>query len=169
MPFLKRPAPTCAPGAGLYRNDHCQIAYVTNDIERALALFRDTYGVREYKRLEGDMPAGGHIRVEFAWAGGALIEITEATGPGSELFRIGLPDGEFAVRFHHLGYFVHDEKAWAALEAEIESKALTVRSKGLVPGFTRTCIVEAPGLGHFIEYILPEAGGVAFFESVPAN
>lgn len=167
--FLKRPHPVLAPGAGLFRNDLCQIAYVTNDIERALKVFADRYGISQFKRLEGDMPAGGHIRVEFAWASGVILEVTQADGPGSELFRIGLPEEGFAIRHHHLGYFIHDAAAWEALETEIERDGIKVMSKGHVPGFTRTCIVEAPDLGHYIEYILPEPGGVAFFESVPGN
>lgn len=159
-----------APGAGLYRNDHFQIAYVTNDIERAMAVFTERYGVKDFRRMEGQLPAGGHIRVEFAWAGGALLEVTQADGAGSELFRVGLPDDDaFAIRFHHLGYFVHDEAGWQALEAEIEKGGVKVLSKGHTPGFLRTLIVEAPELGHYIEYILPEAGGKAFFEGVPQS
>jgi hypothetical protein len=167
--LLNRPTPLFAPGAGLYRNDHFQIAYVTNDIERALGVFRDRYGVKDFRRMEGPLPAGGHIRVEFAWAGGALLEITQADGPGSELFRAGLPEGEFAIRYHHLGYFIHDEAGWQALEKELDAGGVKVISKGHTPGFLRTCIVEAPELGHYIEYILPEAAGIAYFEGVPNN
>lgn len=167
--IVRRPPPSFAPGAGLFRNDHCQVAYVTNDIERALEVFAQRYGVTAFRRLEGPLPAGGQIRVEFAWAGGALLEVTQADGPGSELFRAGLPAEGFAIRFHHLGYFIHDEAGWAALEAEIERDGVRVLSKGHAPGFTRTCIVEAPELGHYIEYILPEAGGIAFFEGIPNN
>jgi hypothetical protein len=37
------------------------------------------------------------------------------------------------------------------------------------PGFLQARIVEAPDLGHYIEYIFPEAGGVAFFQGAPSN
>jgi hypothetical protein len=168
--ILNMPPAQLAPGAGLFRNDHFQIAYVTNDIERAMKVFADRYGVTAFRTMEGPLPAGGHIRVEFAWAGGALLEVTQADGPGSELFREGLPtDGTFAIRYHHLGYLVPDEAGWQALEAELEKGGVKVISKGHQPGFLRTCIVEAPELGHYIEYILPEAGGQAFFEGVPQN
>jgi hypothetical protein len=36
-------------------------------------------------------------------------------------------------------------------------------------GFMRYCYVEVPELGHYLEYILPEAAGIEFFESVPSN
>lgn len=166
---LGRPEIKFGPGAGLYRNDLFQIAYVTNDIERALAVFADRYGVKEWRRMEGDLKEGGHIRVEFGWAGGALFEVTQADGAGSELYRQGLPADEFAIRFHHLGYFVPTEEAWRALLAEIERGKVKVFNETNVPGFLQARIVEAPDLGHYLEYIFPEAGGVAFFQGAPSN
>jgi hypothetical protein len=38
-----------------------------------------------------------------------------------------------------------------------------------VPGFVQARIIQAPDLGHYIEYIFPEAGGVAFFQGAPSN
>lgn len=166
---LARPASRLAPGAGLYRNDLFQIAYVTNDIERALAVFADRYGVKAWRRMEGELKEGGHIRVEFGWAGGALFEVTQADGPGSELYRQGLPADGFAIRFHHLGYFIPTEAAWRALLAEIDEGKVKVFNETNVPGFLQARIVEAPDLGHYIEYIFPEAGGVAFFQGAPSN
>ena len=87
---IGRPAAKFGPGAGLYRNDLFQIAYVTNDIERALKVFADRYGVK-------------------------------------------------------------------------------VLNETNVPGFLQARIVEAPDLGHWIEYIFPVAGGVAYFQGVPSN
>jgi hypothetical protein len=165
---LTRPAARFAPGMGLYRNDLFQIAYVTNDIEWALKVFADRYGVKEWRRLEGDLAAGGRIRVEFGWAGGALFEVTQATGPGSELYQQGLP-AEAAIRFHHLGYVIPDQAAWDAFLKEIEEGAVKVFTTTNVPGFLQARIVEAPDLGHYIEYIFPEAGGVQFFETAPSN
>jgi hypothetical protein len=166
---LGRPAAKFGPGAGLFRNDLFQIAYVTNDIERALKVFADRYGVKEWRRMEGDLAEGGHIRVEFGWAGGALFEVTQADGAGSALYRQGLPADEFAIRFHHLGYFIPSEAAWQALLKEIDEGGAKVFTKTNVPGFLQARIIEAPDLGHYIEYIFPEAGGVAFFQGTPSN
>jgi extradiol dioxygenase family protein len=164
-----RPPARMAPGAGLYRNDLFQIAYVTNDIERAMKVFGERYGVKEWRRIEGPLAAGGRIRVEFGWAGGAVFEVTQADGPGSELYRQPLPANEFAIRFHHLGFFVPNEAAWQALLKEIETTGVKVFNETNVPGFLQARIVEAPELGHYIEYIYPDAGGVAFFQGVPSN
>jgi extradiol dioxygenase family protein len=166
---LDRPAVKFGPGAGLYRNDLFQIAYVTNDIERAMQVFAERYGVKEWRRMEGALKEGGHIRVEFGWAGGSLFEVTQADGAGSELYRQGLPADEFAVRFHHLGFFIPTEAAWNALLKEIADGGVKVLNETNVPGFLQARIVEAPDLGHWIEYIYPEAGGVAYFQGCPSN
>jgi extradiol dioxygenase family protein len=166
---LGRPAAKFGAGEGLYRNDLFQVAYVTNDIERALQIFADRYGVKEWRRMEGDLKEGGHIRVEFGWAGGSLFEVTQADGAGSDLYRQGLPDGEFAIRFHHFGYFIPTEAAWQALLKEIDEGGVKVFNETNVPGFLQARIVEAPDLGHWIEYIYPEAGGIAFFQGAPSN
>jgi hypothetical protein len=119
--------------------------------------------------MEGELKEGGHIRVEFGWAGGMLYELTQADGPGSELYRQALPDDGFAIRFHHLGYFIPTEAAWRAVLAEIETSGVKVFTATSVPGFLQARIVEAPELGHYIEYVFPEAGGVAFFQGAPSN
>lgn len=45
---VKRPPKIVKPGDGLFRNDHCQIAYVTNDLARARAVFSERYGITDY-------------------------------------------------------------------------------------------------------------------------
>ncbi len=166
---LDRPPAKIHPGAGLYRNDLFQIAYVTNDMERALTVFETRYGVKEWRRMEGPLDGGGRIRVEFGWAGGAMFEVTQADGPGSELYRQPLPDDEFAIRFHHFGFFIPTEQAWQSLLQEIHVGGVKVFNETNVPGFLQARIVEASELGHYIEYIFPEAAGVAFFQGVPSN
>lgn len=166
---LSRPEPRYASGAGLFRNDHFQMAYATTDIERAKALFAERYGVREWRPLEGPLPAGGKIHIELGWAGGAMYELVQADGPGSEVFRAGLPAEGFALRHHHLGYYVPTAEAWAALKAEIERQGLKVLHVTDVPGFLQAIIIDTPELGHYLEYIFPEAAGVDFFEGTPSN
>ena len=164
-----RPPPSPCPGDGLLRNDFFQIAYATNDIDRACTLFGERYGIRAFRRLEGRLPAGGHIRIELALAGGAMYELISADGPGSELFTGLLPAEGFAIRHHHLGYLIHSASAWDALNREFAERGWTVRSKSDNKGFLKACIVEAPELGHYLEYIFPEPAGIEFFESVPRS
>jgi catechol 2,3-dioxygenase-like lactoylglutathione lyase family enzyme len=168
-PALGRPDARFDPGAGLFRNDHFQIAYATTDMDRAVALFGERFGVKEFSRLEGALPAGGQIRMEIGWAGGVMYELLWAEGPGSEVFRRGLPDAGFAITPHHLGYYVPTAEAWAAVQREVAEAGFPVLNTTDVPGFLKAIIVEAPSFGQLLEYIFPEPGGVQFFEAAPSN
>jgi hypothetical protein len=169
MGLMQRPDATCNPAAGLLRSDHFQMAYATNDIERARALFQDRYGIKAFRRLDGPLPAGGHIHIELAWSGSIMYELLTADGPGSELFIGRLPTDEFAIRHHHLGFLIHNEQQWNALLAEIRRGGWAMPSISHNPGFMQSCFVEVPDLGHYFEYLFPEPAGLAFFESVPGN
>ncbi|CAN7457653.1 VOC family protein [Phenylobacterium sp. LjRoot225] len=164
---LSRPDATY--GSGLFRNDHFQIAYATTDLDRALALFGERFGVKEFRSMDGDLAAGGKIRMRIGWAGGVMYELLWAEGPGSEVFRHGLPAEGFAITPHHLGYYVPTAEAWDAVQEEIAAAGFKVLHSTDVPGFLKAIIVEAPGFGQLLEYILPEAGGLQFFETAPSN
>jgi len=168
-PLLRRPPVTLDTGNGLFRNDHFQVAYATNDIDRACAVFKERYGIREYRRLEGQLPEGGKIRIELAWVGGIMYELLCSSGPGSARFTSVLPQSGFAIRHHHLGYLIHSQAAWEALEQEIERGGWKVASKSDNKGFLKAYIIEAPDMGHYLEYIYPEEAAVAFFEGVPSS
>jgi len=167
---LPRPALLPDIGRGLWLTEHFQVAYATNDIDRACALFQDRFGIGAFGRLEGQLPAGGSIRVELAWVGTVMIELLTASGAGSAIYMDRLPMGEgFAVRHHHLGYLVADHAQWDALMAKAAECGFVVPHQNDNPGFLRSCFVDATPLGHYLEYILPEPKGLEFFRSVPAS
>lgn len=168
---LNRPAaPTHSP-AGLMRKEQFQTGYVTNDLDRACELLREKYGIGEYSFIEGDMGEGGTIRVAFAWVGGNMYEIIDARGgKEAEFYTSRLPgDGSFGLVFHHLGYMIHSDEEWAAVKAEITERGMTVALDLADPSFMDAVYIEAPELGHYLEYLYPHAGGLQFFGAVPAN
>ncbi len=166
---MRRPESRFDPAAGLLRTEHFQMAYATNDIERARTLFQQRYGIREFRRLEGPLRTGGHIHVELAWVGTVMYELLTAEGPGSELYVGRLPGDEFVIRHHHLGFMISNEAQWEALMTEIARNGWSMPSKSDNPGFMQSCFVDVPELGHYFEYIFPEPAGLAFFEGVPGN
>ena len=167
--LVNRPPIEVAHRDGLLRKDQFQVSYVTNDLERAKSIFAERYGIREFAKLGGPMPDGGTISVAFAWSGGTLYEIIQAEGPKTEFYNRDLPSDRFAIRFHHLGFLVHDKAAWEQLEREIREGKWTVAYKSLNSGFMDAYYVEAPEFGHYLEFIYPQKSGVEFFEAVPAN
>jgi len=167
--FVRRPRATFGPGSGLLRNDHFQVAYATNDIDRARDIFSNQFGIKEFRRLEGPLAAGGHIRVELAWVGGTMYELMTAFGPGSDIYVGRLPPDSFAIKHHHLGFLIHDEAQWDALESDAARIGRTLLAKNNNAGFLRSCFVDVPELGHYLEYLFPDPAGIAFFENVPGN
>jgi hypothetical protein len=152
---------------GLLTAEPFQMAYATNDIERACAIFAERFGIRQFRRLEGQRPAGGYMRVELAWVGPVMYELVEGHGPGTELFTDRLPSDRFVIQHHHIGHLVRDESGWAALEALASRSGHALVGVNHNPGFMRSGFVDAPELGHYLEYILPEPAAIDFFNAVP--
>ena len=166
---LRRPQALSNAASGLVRHDHFQVAWNTTDIERAKAIFAERHGVKEWRVLKGPTAQGGQVHMEIGWAGGIMYELLWGEGPGSDVFRAGLPDQGFAMRPHHLGYYVPTPEAWEAVHRDVEVAGLKVLHATNVPGFLQAIIVEEPDLGLFLEYIFPEEGGIQFFETSPSN
>ena len=156
-------------GRGLLRKEVAHTGYVTNDLDRAMTVFADRYGISDFTFIEAPMPDGGHIRVAFAWGGGQVYEIICATGPSIGFYNEMLPQGEFAIRFHHLGFIVHDEQGWRELEAELQADGWPIAYSTLTGDFIDAYYVKAPELGHYVEYVRPFQAGVDFYAAVPAN
>lgn len=165
LPYRKPPRASHA----LLGREHSHSAWVTTDLDHAVEVFSERYGVTEFRFLEGEMPSGGFISVAFAWAGGQVLEIICATGPGSEFYNELLPDGGFAIRFHHLGFIIDDEAGWKALEADLQSRGWPIAHKTLTGEFIDAYYIKAPELGHYLEYVRPFAAGQQFYAAVPEN
>jgi len=167
--ILERPDAAVAPGPGLLCKDQFQVGYVTNDLDRACRTLSERYGLKEYAFIEGPMPSGGDIRVAFAWVGGTLYEIIDASGPGTEFYNDLIPGQEFVIRFHHLGFLVHDRESWRALEREFEECGWPIAFETFNAGFMDAYYVKAPELGHYLEYMFAYEGGLQFFHSIPVS
>jgi hypothetical protein len=149
--FVKRPPATFLPGQGVFRNDHFQVAYATNDIDRACEIFSSQLGIEAFRRLEGPLPEGGYIRIELAWVGGTMYELLTARGPGADLYIGRLPPTGFAIKHHHLGFLIHDEAQWMGLDADAARLGRTVLRRNNNVGFLQSCFIDVPELGHYFE------------------
>ncbi len=166
---MLRPALSPDLTRGLLRAEHFQIAYATNDIDRAKALFSERYGITQWTRLEGQLPTGGQIRVELAWVGTLMYELMWSSGEGSAIYMDRLPaEPGLHIKHHHLGYLL-DEAGWDALMVTVELEGHAMPHVNHNPGFIKSCFVDAPELGHYLEYICPQPAGATFFESVARN
>ena len=135
-----------------------QVSYVTNDLERALAMFRDVYGVQNFMdtgRVTFTMGSGEVVdfRVALAYVGEMQFEVIEPIGGAVDCYREALPpDGSFAIRFHHLSFRARSRE-------EIEKLKQAARDSGHTLGYTGPFGDSAffyadarAHLGHFLEY-----------------
>jgi hypothetical protein len=139
-----------------------QSAYVTNDLEQALAVFKDIYGVPEFLVLDADYPVkyrGGvgqmKLRLALANLNGVQIEVIEGGEGCIDLYREGLPDSGFAVVHHHLAVAVEgDFERWKQWRAEVGAGDRAVVLEGdLGQGAQFLYLDDKRRLGHYTEYL----------------
>lgn len=168
MPTTVTRPPAAAAPAGSLGFELFQTAYVVRDLDAAIDLFKANYGMGEFTRLPiPAMDGGASIRVALAWNAGHQIELIEAKGPGLELYTDWMIDGR-DIRHHHFGYFIHSDEEWAALEAKLkaEGKPHVFAGDG---GICQFIYVDAPELGHYLEYVYLNAEGKTLFANVAVN
>ena len=145
---------------------HYQNAYVTRDVDKAVASFREHADTRLIIQTEVDVPLWtpqgegiGTQKLAFVWVGDLNYELIQ---PGPirgdidtvSIYRDALPDGD-ELKFHHVCHIVDD---WAALEAHIAANPFPVVLKGGTPGKLQFCYVDTrPWLGHYTEYMWVDA------------
>lgn len=140
---------------------HCQNAYVTNDLDRALAVWRDEFGVSEFHVFENDAPGlvstpDYRMKIALANVGGVEIEVIEPLPGQAPLHAEILPDdGSFAMRFHHaalriLGDLADFEKHMASLDPAAHP-VVWHGELGEVMRFAYTD--ERATLGHYLEHV----------------
>ena len=163
MMTINRPTKAGKP-TGLLGFDKFQIAYVTNDLDRAIETFSERYRIEHWTVLDA-----GVMRIALAWTNGQQIELIHTSNEYQPLYDDWIEkDGEFVIRHHHFGYFVYDDDEWALLRAHLEEHGQPLAMDADTEMMT-VIYVYAPDLGHFLEYLYPNEKGKAFFESVASN
>lgn len=158
-------------------NNLVQIAYVTNDIDRAREIFQSVYGVEKWLSLEAMHGAkaisvyprhGGatEIRVAVAYVGVVQFELIQPLVDPGRLYSELLPaDGTFAIRFHHIGLNKETHEAVRALEpvlADTHPIPMAMSSE-LISVFYADARDQ---LGHYLEFFnLP----AEFDAQIPRN
>jgi hypothetical protein len=156
-------------GTTLLSKQHFQVAYVTNDLDRALDVFSEIYKIKDFHVTRGTEIAGvDKFDFALAWAGDTMLEIIEGKENKESLYQRSLPKDEFAISFHHLGYFVQNMQEWGEMLDTIKATDRKIALSGSVPDL-HFLYIEAPELGHYLEYVLPGPTWIEFFDSLPRN
>ena len=140
---------------------YSQTAYVTNDMQQALAVFRDHYDVTSFYVFANDAPGmvqsdGAQLKIALAVVGGVEIELIEPQGHTAPMFSAPLPsDGSFAIRFHHIAYRIEgDLSDFEAHMASIDSEKHPVIWSGSLGDVMRFAYTDERALlGHYVEHV----------------
>lgn len=148
-----------------------QRAYVTNDLERAITDFGNTYGVHNFLQMR-DIPfveTGTTIHIALAYVGADMIELIQPVGD-VPLYSCLLPNQGYALRFHHCGHLLSSEEDWTAMTAEVARQGLAIPLQGDSGGMFRYLYADTrERFGHFLEFIYCTPEGTKFFTQVPQN
>lgn len=150
-----------------------QVGYATTDLDRAMAMFGDTFGISEFAQMR-DLPAqaphGGEMVASFALAyvGDTMIELIQPMGGDDAMLRDYLPDSGFAVRQHHLAYSLPTMADLEATEQALRNKGIDIVIKGKGMDIVDFFYADTrPQLGHYSEYIYLSEKGRDAYEQLP--
>jgi hypothetical protein len=166
------------PPPNLY-NGAFQLAYVTTDLEQAIATYREQYGVARFvsiqSSLEASTPEGvksARLSVAFGHIGETQIELIQPIEGNLTLYADALPSGPaFALRFHHVGCRLRDRAQWDAFRAGLDPRKhrIALESRLAEHESHYLYLDEHARLGHYLEYMWLDASASAFFDTIPRN
>jgi glyoxalase/bleomycin resistance protein/dioxygenase superfamily protein len=148
----------------MFIRGHMQNAYVTHNLDKAMEIVADKFGIEKFDRFDPDMvvntPDGPQPmvnRVASYWAGGLNIEVIEPVSGYIDHYLSMLPaDKSDAVpRFHHISLRRDDE---AEMRREIAELGLPLAFEGplsikdAIPSLVFVYLDARPYLGHYVEF-----------------
>lgn len=155
-------------------SQHSQIAYVTNDLDAAMAALKDAYGTPGFFELSniqpGEDPTGKPVlKVALAVVGGVEVELIEPVGDTAPLFSDCLPGGDgLAICFHHVATRIDGPIAhWEAHVASLDLTRHPVVFEGGVGDMLRYIYTdERATVGHYVEHVWMSADLLAQMRTV---
>ncbi len=146
-----------------------QLAYVTNDIDRAVEMFTSRYGVGGFHIMRDTPDADGKIHVALGYAGKTNIELIQPGENGRALYADWIADAtSFVCRFHHVGLLIDEAADWDAMRQRVVENGSAIVMEGEVPDFAAYLYADTVAeLGHYLEYVRLGAHGQAMFAGVP--
>lgn len=155
-------------GLGLIANAW-QIAYVTNDLDRAVHLLRNDYGAGEFLVLR-QLP-GALTDIALAWCGETMIELLYPLAASGDFYSDHIAGASgFVLRHHHMGMLVERREEMDDIRARHAKLGHAIPLEGENPGAIQYLYADCrPTLGHYLEYIRLEEEGRALFAAVPGS
>jgi hypothetical protein len=141
---------------------HSQVAYVTNDLDAAAALFERDYGAPGFYKFDTMQsgvakPGEPHLRIGLARVGGVEIELIEPLGSTAPIFSQVLPrdSTQLAIRFHHVAIRIEGSiEEWERHRSAIDTARHPIAYQGGLGELLRFFYTdERSALGHYVEHV----------------
>ena len=150
--------------------DHFQHAYVVRNLDKAMATFRDNYGVKNWQVMP--MPEGAPMRaLALAYVQNKImIELIEPIPGSKSIYSDWVPESESGARLHHHGFLIDSAEEYRRIAGQFDAlgfPAAMAGTSGDILDFHYADTVAQ--LGHYCELIHLLPGGKNFFSTVPNN
>jgi len=143
----------------MFLNAHYQNAYVTRDLDVALALMKTEHGVdtSTFMSLQVEMPvmtpAGPGVQVNrlaLGWVGKLQYELIQPISGAVEVYQRHLPE-QYPMQFHHVCMRVEND--WDAFREGLTRDGRSIVLEGSSGDQLKFVYVDARAtLGHYLEY-----------------
>lgn len=150
-----------------------QMAYITNDLDRAEQVMREKFGLERWLRIEPGpfVMADGrmmHVKVLIAYVGEMQFELVEPVAGEVQPFWDVLPaDGSFAIRFQHICRSTASRQELDRLWDQARRDGETIPfSAEFGEGCAYFYIDASATLGHHLEFVY---GTPDYYAAIPKN
>ncbi len=156
-------------------DQYFQMAYVTRDMDAALRVFADQFGVKHFSRtqdLEVNLDDGGTARfhLALAYVGAMQLEIIQPLGGDVDVFVRSLPAEGSPMAMHHVCYDLDSDQELEEVLARHRKSGQEVLFEGRRVGRSRFAYVNTRAqLGYMLEYVSATPEGKKAREAIPRN
>ena len=162
---------------GLLTGGFCQMAYVTNDFDAALALFGGRHDVTRFLELRDyavEVAPGRNamLHIALAYAGGVQIEVMQPVGGDDHTYRqILRGTGGFELHHHHEAQRAESMAALDNLRERARLRGFPIVIDGGAQGGIAYFYADCrETIGHLVEYIYyPDDAFAQVCGAIPVN
>ena len=149
-----------------------QLAYVTDDIDAAVARAGPIFGIGAFRVNRGaEIETGAGLALAhfaLAFVGEVQIEIIQPDGGADAIYRNGIREGGGALNFHHAGALITSEMAWNDVVAAAEASGADIPVRGQFGELMHYLYLDRrDSVGHYLEYMWQTEAGADIFAAVP--
>lgn len=142
----------------MFLENHYQNAYITRDLEKALAFFKSEHGFDRFVSMEVKQQlktrsGNGEAVVKMAlgWIGEVQYELIQPVAGLTDVYLDGLPE-KYPLQFHHICMRVVDDWAGFRARLEREERPIAMAGSGMGGGLEFVYVDARATPGHYLEY-----------------